>query len=615
MRLTKYLPAIAMVVALVGCGGGGSSSASTATTTTPGTVTTPVELPASVEVLTSSNTLTSAGSEADITVFVKSSANIAMAGQTVSFSASSGILKVSSLTTDANGVASAKLSAGNNKSIRDITVTATAGTISGSVIVPVVGTTLSITGSGSLQAGGPVTQYTVRALDSSNNSIRDVAVNITSTLGNSITPKSLSTDAIGNATFLYTPNVAGKDTLTVSGLGTTSTTPISINAIDFIAQSPSNNTSISVGSSQIVSVRYQLSGVGVAGKTVSFTTTRGNLTAATSTTDASGIASVGISSTTAGPAIVIAQIADVGQVNLPLQFVATVPKTIILQSNPGAILPNSSGTINQSTVEAVVRDAAGNAVANRQVNFSILQDVSNGTLSSGVATTDSNGRAQVQFISGAISTPTDGVIIKAEVASTTITDTTKLTVNGKALFISLGFGSSNAIIADNNTAYSKPFSVYVTDANGVAVGNQAVSLSVIPDEYYKGSLIQGEKVWKVAVQQTCPNEDINLNGILDSQEDTNKDLKLTPGNMAVVSPGIVKTNDLGRATFDIQYGKQYALWTKVKISARASVGGTESKQFISVTLPVVIDDVNNLDITPANWNSPFGTVLDCTKPN
>lgn len=617
MRLIKCLPAIAMVLALVGCGGGGSTATTTATTTTGSTtVTTPVEAPASVEVLTSSNTLTSAGSEADITAFVKSSSNVAMAGQAVSFSASSGILKVSSLTTDANGVVTAKLSAGSNKSIRDITVTVTAGTISGSVIVPVVGTTLSITGSGSLQAGGAAAQYTVRALDSSNNPIRDVAVGVTSTLGNVLVPKSLSTDATGSATFLYTPNIAGKDTLTVSGVGTSSNAPVVINAIDFIAQSPSSNTSISVNASQIVTVRYQLSGAGVSGQTVSFTTTRGNLATTTATTDASGIASVIISSTTAGPAVVVAQITGVGQVNLPLQFVATTPKTIVLQSNPGAVLPNSSGSVNQSTIEAVVRDAAGNAVANRQVNFSILQDISNGTLSSGVATTDSNGRAQVQFISGAISTPTDGVIIQGEVASTAINAITKLTVNGKALFISLGFGNSSAIISDNNTAYSKPFSVYVTDANGVAVGNQAVSLSVVPEVYYKGSLAVGDKIWNFPKESVeCVNEDVNLNGILDSGEDTNKDLKLTPGNMVVVSPGAVKTNDLGRATFDIQYGKQYAYWAKVRISARASVGGTESKQFISVTLPVVLEDINNLDIKPANYISPFGTVLDCTKSN
>jgi hypothetical protein len=160
---------------------------------------------------------------------------------------------------------------------------------------------------------------------------------------------------------------------------------------------------------------------------------------------------------------------------LPLQFVAVAPATLVLQANPAAVAPNRSGSSNQATVEALVRDAAGNAVANRQVNFTTLQDVSNGTLSPGVATTDSNGRAQVQFIPGANTTPAGGVVIQAQVASTSIVATTAMTVNAQALFISIGFG--NEMSNFDQTTYEKEFTVYVTDVNGVAVGGQSIVLS------------------------------------------------------------------------------------------------------------------------------------------
>lgn len=621
MKLFKYLAAGALVMALAACGGGGGSTGtgSSGTSTTP-VVTTPAEIPASVEVLTSSNALLSAGSEVVLTAFVKSSSNVAMAKKAVSFSASSGTLQTTTLVTDENGVATAKLSAGSNKAIRDITVTATAGPVSGSVVIPVTGTRLTIGGAGSLQAGGVATQYTVRALDSSNNPISGITVAVKSALGNALSPASLTTDATGNATFLYTPNIAGSDSLSVSGLGASAAAAVIVNAIDFVAQSPSNNTLIPVGSSQLVTVRYQLSGVGVSGQTVSFITTRGRFETATATTNAAGVASATISSTTAGPAVVIAQIAGVGQVNLPLQFVAVTPASIVVQANPGAVLPNSSGTANQSTIEAIVRDAAGNAVANRQVNFSTLQDVSNGTLSPGVATTDGNGRAQVQFIPGANSTPANGVIIQAEVASTAIRSTTALTINGQALFIALGFG--NTISNLDETTYSKQFSVYVTDANGVAVGNQLVSLSVIPETYTKGSLrrVFGSIAagWFFPEDgnfQTCPNEDLNGDGVLGATEDTNEDKQLTPGNVVVASPGSVRTDASGRATFNLQYGEQYALWAKVKLTARASVGGTESRESILFGLAALASDLTNPDISPANAISPFGVSMLCTNPN
>lgn len=620
MQCSKHLICLVCAIVLTACGGGGGNPGAVngvqpaALTPLPGSnAEVTATVPSSVEVLTSTSSIPSSGGNVVITAFVKNAANVGMAGQSVTFSASSGTLQGPSAVTDAQGAATAKLITGGDKSSRNISVKVAAGAASGSVVVQVTGTRVSISGSGSLQAGGAPATYVVRVADSSGNSIGNASVTVVSSLGNAVSAGSLTTDSTGAASFLYTPNNPGTDTLTVSGLGNSTTATVQVSAIDFVALSPASNSPIAIGSPQVVQVRYKNAGNGVAGQTVSFSTTRGTFAVAIATTDATGVASASLSSTTAGPATVVAQITGVGSVNLPVQFVATTPSSIVVQANPGGVLPNASGTLNQSSIEAVVRDANGNAVANRQVNFSTLQDISNGTLSPGSATTDANGRAQVQFIPGASSTPANGVIIQAEVASTTIKSTTSLTVNGQALFITLGFG--NTIGNVDETTYTKDFSVYVTDANGVAVGNQQISLSVIPTLYFKGTLTRGITVWAYTASPTeCVNEDNNLNGILDGGEDANLNGQLTPGNIVVAAPGSVVTNASGRATFAIQYGEQFAPWATVNITARATVAGTESRRTISYELGGLAADFL-AETPPAGAVSPFGTATLCTNSN
>ncbi len=618
MNLLKYIVGLAFVTSLAACGGGGGNSSAPVPTTPPtGGGDVIVQIPESVELLTSTNTLQSAGSEAVITAFVKDSGNVGLAGQKVTFSASSGTLQLISGVTDPTGSASAKLFAGSDKSIRDITVTATAVNVAGSIIVPVTGTKISVVGVGSLQAGGAASQFTVRAVDSSGNGINNATLIVKSSLNNGLSSSAIRSDASGAAAFLYTPNNAGTDIVSVSGLGANSEINVVVNAIDFTVISPVSNTFIPIGSNQKITFQYRLSGVAQKNQPITFSTTRGTLASAAALTDGIGQATVDISSTTSGPTNVVAQIAGVGSVSVPLQFVATTPSSIVVQANPGGVLPNVTGSVNQSTIEALVRDVNGNAVANRQVNFTVLKDLSNGQLSAGNALTDSNGRVQVQFIPGATSTPSNGVEIQAEVASTLIKKSTYLTVNGNALFITIGFG--NTISDLDLTSYSKIFSVYVTDANGVAVGNQLVSLSVIPTDYYKGVLEKNEDgFWVKQATAICANEDAKfgsgasgyLDGILDAGEDTNGDKRLTPGNVAVAAPGSVSTDSNGRATFEIQYGKQFAPWVKVDIAARAIVSGTESKQSISYILSGSIADFK-LEGGPAGVVSPYGFSGNC----
>jgi hypothetical protein len=455
-------------------------------------------------------------------------------------------------------------------------------------------------------------------VDSSGNALAGLALSVQSSRGNLVSPTALTTDTAGNANFSYTASISGTDALTVTGPGIMSQSlTVNISAVSLSFVSPASNTSVNVGSSSSVTVEFLRDGIAQTGQTVNFTSTRGAGSHTPRVTDGSGRASVDVSSTTAGPAIITAQIVGVGTATLPVNFVAIIPATINLQATPSAVAPNQPGsTTNQSTLSAVVRDASGNLVANQTVNFNLVSDLSGGSLSAGTAVTDANGRAQVQFIAGASSTPANGVQVSATVAGIPLT-TARLTVSGSALFIS--FGISNEIDNLDPTIYSKRFAVYVTDANGVAVGNQIVNLSVIPTQYGKGTLswydVPGIWGYSLGSPTVCDNEDVNGNGILNTGEDTNSNNLLTPGNVVVASPGVLTTDAFGRAYFDLQYGEQYVPWIDVLLSARASVAGTESISQTDFSLVGLAADFTNEGISPAGVISPFGTATSCSNKN
>lgn len=625
MKIFKWLVALLVTLALVACGGGGGN---------PGTVAggsnvpDKTLVPASVEVLASSTMLQSTGETVDITAFVKTSGNAAIANQVVTFNADSGLLQAVSATTDDNGVASAKLAAGSNKANRDIVVKVTSGGVSGQVVVSVKGIQLALAGELALKLGTS-TKYTLKLVDGTGKAVSGAPVAVSSALGNALSEGSVTTDAAGTATFVYTATKAGDDMITAQSLGTSVQQTVVVSAVDLAFVLPAASTLIPVGTTQIFTMRYLNGGSGVAGKMVSFSTTRGGLvSSSTAVTNASGEASVSVSSSSAGPATVVAVIDGVGRASISADFIAQTPSAIVMQSSLGAIPPNSSGSSSsQSTIEATVRDAAGNLVTGKAVNFNIVSDVSGGYLSTATVNTDQYGKAKVQYVAGTSSTAADGVVISGTVVGTSIASNVKLTVNAKALFINIAYG--NTMTNLDETTYSKPFSIYVTDATGNAVGNQQVTVSVIPNSYMKGWLaLQASAGWSYssgAPTFFCRNTDTNRNGIYDPAvfEDANgngvwdtgelrETSPLKPGNVVVASPGLLTTDSSGRATFALQYGEQYALWVNVDLTAKSVVAGTESRTTQSFLLSMLADDATDTKSTPANAISPFGTGFSLT---
>jgi len=573
---------------------------------------TALEPATTIEVLASSNTLQSAGVGVDITAYVKNRLNVAMPNEPVTFTADSGLLQNVSAQTNASGAATAKLLVGSDKSNRAIRVTVRSGTASGFVTVNVVGTRVVLSGDAAVKRLGTAT-YSTRVLDSSGNGIPGAVVTLSSSLANSFTTNPVVTDALGLATSVYNATNAGTDTLTANALGALAQVTVTVSAIDFgFVPLSASDSLVPLGTPRTLTVRYLNSGVGVAGATVNFTSTRGTLSTSSAVTNGSGEATVNVSSTTSGPATVLAQIAGVGQASIQVTFVAVTPSSIVVQANPSAIPPNSGGsTLSQSTIESTVRDVNGNPVTGQQVNFNIISDLSGGSLSSPSALTDLNGKAQVQYVAGTTSTAVNGVRISATVNGTAITGQSSLTVNSQSLFITIGLG--NEISNVDSTTYSKPFSVYLTDATGNPVGSQPVSVSVIPASYDKGTLQwypDPVKIWDYSPGSptvTCPNTDLNFNGIVDGAETS----PLLPGNVVVATPSSATTDAAGRAVFTLQYGEQFAKWVTVNITARTTVAGTESVRTSAFGLTGLGSDYNQQAIAPAGSVSPFGINASC----
>ncbi len=624
MNFLNWIAASILTVTLMACGGGGGSAGSVpggVPPSTGGAITTTSAIVGSIELLLSANSIPTTSNSVEISAVVKNVNNAGMPGQTVTFSADSGNLAILSNITNAAGLALANIAAGANKTNRDIRITASSGGQSSSIVVAVTGSRVQITGPSSVQAGASASPITVKLVDSGGAAVSSQAVTLASQLGNSISNAGAgNTDGNGILTFQYTANIAGTDTLIATGLGANDRLSVFVSNVDFSPFSPGANTAIPVNTSQAITFRYRVGGAGVSGQTVNFSSSRGVLSASSAITNGSGDATVNISSTGAGSANVVAQIASVGQTSLPLQFIATTPSSIAVQANPGAVAPNpSGGSANQAAIEAIVRDSSGNAVAGRQVNFLILQDVSGGTLSQSSANTDLNGRAAIQFIAGAVATPSNGVIIQATVASTAVLGTTVLTVSGQSLFISIGFG--NVISNQDPQTYKKDFSVYVTDANGAAVSNKQVTLRAIPTIYSKGQLDYftgtggAPSGWFKVSNINCPNEDINLNGTVNPGEDTNGNGSLEPGNVVVVAPASVLTDANGFASFSLLYGEQYVPWLTLRLEARTTVSGTESVRSLIYSVQGLASDFTDQNVAPAGVNSPFGIVTSCTNPN
>ncbi len=567
--------------------------------------------PTSIELIAGSTSVGTGGDGVVIRAFVKDAGNNALPGIPVSFTTNSGTLSGVSAATDASGSASATISAGADRSNRTAVITASSGTVTSTLTLPITGTRLTLSGPSAL-IRGTSTNFDVVVTDSKSNAVANVAIAGTSSLGNALTAVGgTTTNASGQVRYRYTATSAGADTLVFSGAGATvSPSPaLSISGQTFAFVTPAASSTVPVNTAQIVTVR--LEGVTpLAGNIINFAATGGTLTAASASTNAAGEASVSLTSASAGPVTVQATVNGTStSTTLPLLVVATVPSRLVLQVTPTAVAPNIGiSSANQVQVVAKVSDAAGNPVQGQTVNFSRVADPSGGNLLQASATTDASGQASVAYRPGSESTANNGVVLSAAVSTVPgVNGTATLTVNQTALFIALGTG--NTITNLDQQTYLKDWVVYVTDSNGIPVNGATLTVKAIPTEFRVGTLALVGTTWTYASPiWQCRNEDRNTNGVLDPGEDDNGDNVLWPGNVIAVSPGNVQTNN-GRATISLTYAESYAPWVKLRLTASATVSGTESSTSVEFYVSGAVADFSASGGPPAGVVSPFGATL------
>lgn len=616
--MKKLILGLLATLLLAGCGGDDTLTGSASSSSSSSSSSSVTNTVASVTMLASSPQLPSDNSApVTLTAYVLNAANQTMEGQTVIFQIASGggYLSGISSVTNANGVATATLNTlSDDPANRTIRVNSTVGTLSDSVDVNVVGTKLTITGSSAVVFGASAI-YTATLTNYGDDPIAGKTVTLSSSTGNSLSTTSAVTNSNGQVAVTMTGTVGGAGNIVASSLGLTAQQAVTVTTDSFAFLTPAANTEIALSQNATATVQWTIGGTAQQNETISFSTTRGTLSASSATTGSNGQASVTISSTNAGPAVISATTDTGATTQVNIEFVATTPASINVQASP-----NTIATSEQSTITAVVRDTNGNLVKNKIVEFT-LNDVTGGTLSSGAATTDSQGRAQTVYTASTTTSAANGVSITAAVQLTSVTSATTLTVAARGLFISLGTG--NEISEPNTAQYSVEYAIQVTDANGNGVADTPLTVRVVSLWYGTGERDwNGSKHEAMYVEQ-CLDEDSLLgagdsgyrNGILNVDEDFNNTGRLEAGNIATVTPNSVTTDENGFALINVVYPQEYADWVKVQLSASTTVQGSESVRSVSFVLPAAAEDVNVENTAPPGPTSPFGIAsYGCPAP-
>ncbi len=352
-----------------------------------------------------------------------------------------------------------------------------------------------------------------------------------------------------------------------------------------------------------------------------------------------------------------------------------LPSTVSIEVNPSVIGTNPIGSpVTQSaTVRFKAFGSNSLPLKNVRVSFDLAGDVNGigGVFSSGSSLlyTDSNGIATTTYTPGATASATEGLSIRAcyrdsdfvpannglAVSGSTqcpISDIKKVTVKAEALNVTLGPDDKIAETADG-LRYVVKYVVQVATADGVAKSGVVVTPTLDLLGFEKGTweYSTSAAIWrKIGTTDSlrypdtdvasisyvgCRNEDLNRNGISDS-EDINRNGSLDPGEdtnlnskldfedidedkvleprksdaaVSLVSSSNT-TDDTGSIALQVTFLKNVASWARIKLTVTGAVSGTEGKGTFTQVLPVP-DDVIKKTATPAFATNPYGAALEC----
>jgi hypothetical protein len=597
--------------------------------TGPGSGAVPGPTGARVQLIPSSPQMPSSGTTTvDLTAIAVDSSGQAISGVTITLSTGTDPSAFTSNisgggVSDANGTVTAKLNLGSNKGNRLISISASAQGATASAGVDVTGTAITVSGNSSL-AFGAQTTLTFSLKDSAGVALPGFPMTLASAAGNAISPPTGTTNSAGQVAAVVTGSVGGSDTITATAAGASKTQALTVSGAGFAFTTPAPSVDIPLNTATPVSIHWTNAGAPVIGQTVTFSTSRGTLAGNPATTNGTGdTPGVSISSPFAGPATITAS----GPNNTPsatlgVVFVATTASSIAVQAVPSTVQVTTgvpSQTNNNSTISVVVRDAQNNLVKNASVTFTITADPSAGGLTTSTATTDVTGSASVTYIAGSVSSPQNGVHISATVdhvggvAIPPVTGSTALTVSGQSLLVRLG---TDNLVQSAPPLNKKTWAAVVTDAAGNAVVGATVRFALRPGRFSKGLYFvpapPATQRWTQNVAVTCPNEDLNFNGILDPGEDTNGNGVLDPPGITTVN-ATATTDSTGVALAVLTYPKDHATWTEVVLEARSGVVGNDPPSTATFFLPGLASDYSDITVDPPGKLSPYGQNNSCAS--
>ncbi|MBD3767642.1 MAG: Ig-like domain-containing protein [Gammaproteobacteria bacterium] len=211
--------------------------------------------------------------------------------------------------------------------------------------------------------------------------------------------------------------------------------------------------------------------VPVSGVTVNFSTNKGSLSATQAVTDQFGYASVMLTaSTVAGEAQVTAS-AEGFVRNVSVRMDSLTPVSRFAVDAGVSIRPNTPVTLG-----VVALDAAGQTVVGANVIFDIVTNLSGGRLTTFSATTDQNGRAFLNYISGNAESNRieDGVLVRAD-------DVIKVSaVSGAEQLINIQVSNNDQIPASINLVSGANGETVPANNTNVLIAAQVLNLAGDP---------------------------------------------------------------------------------------------------------------------------------------
>ena len=526
----------------------------------------------------------------------------ALAGIPITISVdNNAVATVSGTTSNAQGVVTANVGIGSDRSNRSITVTASSGSITKSATFAVVGATLSASFSPRVDAGSIGNQIEYRLVDANGSPMANQSISVSSA---GLPGSTGNTDVNGRFNYFYrAPNVVTATTLTV------------------LANAAGDSRT------QVISVQAPGSSVPIAA-----------LPQSASLTPTPSVVSVNsVGSTT-------------NQVEL---------RALFLGANN---LPVPNVRVRFGVDPANSSDGVATQVGGAVYAYSDATGVARGTFIPGQRSSPTNGvtvRAcwgtgdfDINAACPAAQTISNTLTIASEALSVNIRTNNLIKTGAAGLtyikeYVVMVVDAAGQAKADVLITPSVDLTGYYKgDYSYSLVQNlwvQTVRLANTESYRWKPDPSAPERsAWELSglvSQPMCPNEDFNRNGIREAdvydptkpapsidrrREDLNWNGDIDPrkSDVAVRMVGSPRTDAAGLAIVQIEYGQNVASWVDFVITVTASgIAGTEARaRYVGAyygigNLPFPSTAVTDIAIPPAFRVSPYGRATTCTDAN